>query len=125
MGYKLMLLAFAGALGTLARFGLSGAVNRLTEAVFPWGTLAVNSLGCLIVGILYSFFDSRLTISDDTRSLVFVGFMGAFTTFSAFALETGNLLKTTNYLMAASNVFLQLMIGVAMVFAGMFLGRLL
>ena len=122
---KLALLAVAGAAGTLARYGLSGLVQRLLPTGFPWGTFVVNGLGCLLFGIVWALAEERLVIGGLTRLVLLVGFMGAFTTFSTFAFETGQMLDGAQWLMAAANVLAQNVLGIALVLAGIALGRLL
>jgi fluoride exporter len=121
---KLVWLAIAGALGTLARYGLAGFVHRLHESGFPWGTLTVNLLGCFLFGIVVALAEDRMLIGGDTRLIVLVGFMGAFTTFSTYAFETGAMLRDAEWLFAAGNVLAQNALGVACFFVGAALGRL-
>ncbi|MBU0984779.1 MAG: fluoride efflux transporter CrcB [candidate division Zixibacteria bacterium] len=121
---KLLWLAIAGALGTLARYGLGEFVHRFTDTSFPWGTLAVNAVGCFVVGTLGAIFESRGVVSAEVRTLVLVGFMGAFTTFSAFTFETGELIRTANYMHATGNILLQNGLGLSMLFAGLSVGRM-
>jgi CrcB protein len=121
---KLALLALAGALGTLARYGLAGLAQKLCGASFPWGTLAVNIIGCFLAGLLWALFETRWAVSGETRILILVGFMGAFTTFSAYILETSELVWASEWLHAAGNVALQNIVGFAALFAGAALGRL-
>lgn len=121
---RMLLLAAAGAAGTLARFTLAGFVQRLVPTEFPWGTFSVNALGCLLFGLVWSLADERMIISGATRAVVLVGFMGAFTTFSTFAFETGQLLDDGQWLSAAGNVLLQNVSGVVLVLAGMAVGRM-
>jgi CrcB protein len=120
---KLVSLAAAGALGTLARYGLAGLVQRLHDSGFPWGTLAVNVLGCLFFGVVWSLAEERLVISGETRLVVLIGFMGAFTTFSTYAFETGAMLRDAEWLLAAVNVASQNLLGVAGFFLGIAIGR--
>jgi fluoride exporter len=120
---KLLLLAVAGAAGTLARFGLGGMVQRMMPGAFPWGTLVVNGVGCLLFGIAWSLAEERLVISGATRTIVLVGFMGAFTTFSTFAFETGQLLDDSEWLAAAGNMLLQNVAGIALVLLGIAVGK--
>jgi CrcB protein len=122
---KLAWLAGAGAVGTLARYGLSGLVQRLLPTEFPWGTLAVNALGCLLFGIVWSLAEERMLISGQTRIILLIGFMGAFTTFSTFAFETGQMLDDSEWLLAAANILLQNVLGIFLVLAGMALGKLI
>lgn len=123
MLYKLLWLSLAGALGTLARYALGGAVHRLLGADFPWGTLAVNVLGCLLFGLVWSLAEERLLISGPARFIILTGFMGAFTTFSTFAFETSAQLRDAEGLLAAANVTGQVVLGIAAVVAGIALGR--
>jgi CrcB protein len=119
---KLFWLALAGALGTVVRYGLGGIVQRATPA-FPLGTLAVNGLGCLLFGIVWSLAEERFLVSGETRLVVLVGFMGAFTTFSTYAFETAQMLRDSGWLVAATNVLVQNALGLIGVLAGMAIGR--
>ena len=121
---KLAWLSLAGALGTLARYGLAGLVHRIDGSSFPWGTVAVNLIGCFIAGWLYVMFENRWPVSGETRTIILVGFMGAFTTFSAMILETGVLLRSTDWLYAAANIALQNGVGFISLWAGMTLARM-
>lgn len=120
---KLSWLAAAGALGTLARYGLAGLVHKISGASYPWGTTVVNLTGCFIAGLLWALFESRLPVSGAVRSICLVGFMGAFTTFSAMILETSELLRSAAWMSAAANVALQNTLGFAAFFAGLAIGR--
>ena len=132
-GEKLAGIAAAGVLGTLARYGLSGLVQRASGgSAFPWGTLAVNALGCLAFGVVWSLAETRFlsgravpaALSADARTVVLVGFLGAFTTFSSFAFETGQLLRDAKPALAAANLVAQNALGVAAFFGGLAVGRL-
>ncbi len=122
---KFLLLSIAGAAGTLCRYGLAGFVHRLTGAGFPWGTLAVNITGCFLAGVVWTLFEHRWPLFGQARVIIMVGFMGAFTTFSSYILETGELLRAADWAAAAGNFFLQNGIGFAALFAGITLARLL
>lgn len=121
---KMVWLAVAGATGTLARYGLAGLVQNLSGATFPWGTAVVNIIGCFAAGLLWALFEHRITVAPDTRVIILIGFMGAFTTFSAFVLETGELVRTTEWIYAAANVALQNGLGFIALFLGIALGRM-
>ncbi|NIA13840.1 MAG: chromosome condensation protein CrcB [Nitrospiraceae bacterium] len=124
MFQKLLLLAAAGGLGTLSRYGLAGLVQRLAGAEFPWGTWVINVLGCFIAGALATLFENRINITPDTRIVIMVGFVGAFTTFSTFMLETGRLFNDAEWLRAFGNLALHNVIGLAALFAGLAVGRM-
>lgn len=121
---KILWLAVAGAIGTLARYGLAGLVQNLTGPAFPWGTALVNIVGCFAAGLMWALFEHRVTVSPETRVVVLIGFMGAFTTFSAFILETGELVRGSEWMYAAGNVALQNLLGFVALFLGAALGRL-
>ena len=121
---KLTWLALAGALGTLTRYGLAVSVHKLNNASFPWGTVAVNLTGCFMAGLLWTLFESRWSVTVETRTLVLVGFMGAFTTFSALILESGELFRSAGWMYAAANVTMQNVLGFVALFAGVALGRM-
>lgn len=124
MGLKLLVLAAAGALGTLARFGLSMFVQRQADSTFPYGTLGVNMLGCLLFGVLWGLGEHRAFLSHETRALVLVGFMGAFTTFSSFVFDSYRLgFLEGAWGLAALNVSAQNLFGFAAVALGVVLAR--
>jgi CrcB protein len=120
---KLAWLAVAGALGTLARFGLSGLIYRLFGSGFPWGTIVVNVVGCFLFGIVWVLAEDRFLISGQTRLIILTGFMGAFTTFSTFAFETAQQMRDADWLLALANIALQNVVGIVCVFLGFALGR--
>jgi CrcB protein len=99
------------------------AVDRTVQSAFPWGTFAVNMLGCLLFGLVYSVFEQRLEWPGDTRGIVLTGFMGASTTYSTFAYNTGELLRESQWVLAAANIVSQNVLGIALLFAGLALGR--
>lgn len=122
---KLLLLFVAGGLGTLARYGLSGLVQRLSSPSFPWGTAVVNLLGCLLFGLLWALALDRGWIHHALRPILFVGFLGGFTTFSSLAFETYGLARDAEWLAASLNLFGQGVLGLGCVWAGLTIGRFL
>jgi CrcB protein len=117
-------IAVAGAAGTLARYGVQrGAVALLGEH-FPWGTLAVNALGCLIFGLYWgSRSGAPEAIPAAVAAPLTIGFLGAFTTFSTFAFETDVLLRQGAWGAAAANLLLNLVLGLVLFAAGFLLTR--
>jgi CrcB protein len=125
MTQKMLMIGFAGALGTLARYGMTGAVQRFAGAsTFPWGTVVVNIAGCFIAGLLWSLLNGKIQLDAGLQLALFIGFMGAFTTFSTFILETGHLVSQDAWLHAGANVLLQNIIGLCSMGAGLMLGRI-
>ncbi|MFA7331911.1 MAG: CrcB family protein [Candidatus Delongbacteria bacterium] len=121
---KLLLLAGAGALGTLARYGLAGLVQQQAGTRFPWGTLTVNLLGCLLFGFLWGLMDQRLLLPPGWRAPLLIGFLGAFTTFSTWIFESGQFLQGGQWLAAGANLLLPPLVGLLSLALGLGLARL-
>lgn len=108
-----------GFIGALARYGFSGLVHRqLPLAIFPYGTLLVNLLGCLLIGVLAGLAESRQLFGPQFRLFVMIGILGGFTTFSTFGFETLAMLRHADYLRAGANVGISVVAGVALVWLG-------
>jgi CrcB protein len=118
-------IAIAGALGALARYGLEGVVSRRLPTAFPWGTLAVNVSGALALGFLFTLTTERLLVAPWLRSALAIGFLGAYTTFSTFSLETFRLLEDGARGLALLNAAASVALGLVAVYAGVVLGRAL
>ena len=120
---KIFLLALAGGLGSLSRFGLSGLAHRVLGRSFPYGTAVVNVLGCFLFGLVWGALENRAGLSPQVRVIVLTGFMGAFTTFSTYIFETMAFLQHSQWLMAMLNLVGQNVIGLAFIFLGLSLGK--
>ncbi|HEX8693485.1 MAG TPA: fluoride efflux transporter CrcB [Longimicrobium sp.] len=116
-------VALGGAAGAMARFALSEWLSARFPAAFPWGTFAVNALGCLALGLLLGAWPGA--DAWRARALLGVGFCGGFTTFSTFGYETVALLEARYWSAAAAYVGASLAAGLLAVFAGMTIGRAL
>ena len=121
---QLFLLTLAGGLGALARYGLADAASKLYGTGFPWGTFVVNAFGCFLFGAIWSLAEERLFLDAGTRAVILTGFMGAFTTFSTFIFETGELFRADQWLLALGNLGGQMIVGLAFLFIGIGVGRL-
>ena len=117
------LLAAAGALGALARYGVSVAAVRWGPATFPWGTLAVNLVGCFALGYLGAMAFGDPDHGARMRLIAGTGFLGAFTTFSTFGVETFRALEAGEWGVAAANVGINVVGGVALAAAGFYFAR--
>lgn len=112
MLHPLILVALGGALGSMARYGLSSLmIRQLDPFKFPWPTFCVNVLGCLRAGLFLAVSERGDGVSAETRLLVVTGLLGGFTTFSAFGMETLSLIRRGDLLMALSYVSLSVIMG--------------
>ncbi|MGB0036013.1 MAG: fluoride efflux transporter CrcB [Candidatus Acidiferrales bacterium] len=116
---RIALLIVFGAAGTLARYGLQGFVQQRTSSHFPTGTLAVNLIGCFLLGGIAEYGLTRLVISPEWRIGITVGFFGAFTTFSSFSWETVQMLRDGEWTRAGVYVVASVVGGIFTVVAGM------
>lgn len=113
------LVGSGGFIGAMFRYGLSGLVQRgVALASFPYGTLAVNMLGCLLIGVVVGLVDSRQLFAPELRLFVLIGVLGGFTTYSTFGYETFALLRDGDFLRALANVGIHVVLGLALVWAG-------
>ena len=119
-----LLIALGGALGALARYFTQQVVALYTGLGFPWGTLLANVVGCLLIGLLSGYWMSHdYHLSEELKALVVIGFLGAFTTFSAFSLDTLVLYQNGEILKAVANVFLNVTVCLIAVGIGHWLMR--
>ena len=118
-------VALGGALGAMARYGTDSAMMRLAGPNYPWGTLAVNLVGSLALGLLIGAAAHGLHLSQETRALDVTGFLGAFTTFSTFSLNTVTLIERGETAAALGYVLGSVLFGVGLFFAGLRAWRLL
>jgi CrcB protein len=108
-----------GFIGALARYGIGGLVHRQVPlSVFPWGTLVVNLTGCLMIGLLAGFAESRQLFGPQFRLFVLIGILGGFTTFSTFGFETFAMLREAEYWRAGANVGMNVVFGLTLVWLG-------
>ena len=120
---RLLLIGVAGLAGTLCRYGLSGFVARRFGETFPTGTLIVNIVGCFVAGFLFYPLHERLLVSEVVRTAVMIGFLGGFTTFSSFGLQTFALFREGEVFFALLNVFVSNLVGLACVWVGYALAK--
>jgi len=108
-----------GFIGAMARYGLSGLVYRQVPlSVFPYGTIVVNLVGCLLIGTLAGLAESRQLFGPHFRTFALIGVLGGFTTFSTFAYETFVMMRGAEYLRAVGNISVHVVLGLALVWLG-------
>lgn len=116
---NIMLVALGGAAGSVARYLLSKAIQDTAATAFPWGTMAVNVAGCLLIGLLYGLAaGDGARLGADLKLMLTVGFCGGFTTFSTFANESLTLAKSGDALLSAAYIGSSVALGVLAVAAG-------
>jgi len=126
MMIKLFLIGAGGFIGSVLRYVVSGLVQTFSQSIaFPYGTLAVNILGCFCIGLLSELIDARALIGTDARAFLIVGILGGFTTFSAFGNETMNLIREGDVALGLMNVGAQVLLGLGAVWAGYTLGYMI
>ena len=116
-------VAIAGALGALARYGLGGFIANRNPSAFPVETLVINVSGSLVLGFLFVVLTERFLPHPALRTSLMVGFLGAYTTFSTFSLETFRLIEDGAVGLAALNVFASVAAGLVAVYLGVVVGR--
>lgn len=120
----LLIIGAGGFLGTIARYLMQQAVTRLLPIAFPYGTLAVNIVGCFLIGIFYAWGDRTEGISPEMRFFLTTGFCGGFTTFSAFSYESYQLMQQQQYVSLGLYVGLSVVLGILATFAAIALMRM-
>ncbi|HOG23363.1 MAG TPA: fluoride efflux transporter CrcB [Candidatus Omnitrophota bacterium] len=122
---KWIALLSGGALGTLARYGLGGIIHQFLGSSFPYGTLAVNLTGCGLIGFLAVLSEDKFLLSPSSQIFLMIGFCGAYTTFSAFMLETANLMKDGENVRAFMNIFASIVFGFLALKTGILIAKLI
>jgi CrcB protein len=120
---KLLAIAAGGAIGALLRYWTSVAVHARLGAGFPYGTLAVNVLGSLLMGFLYIWLIDRMAVGPAMRAFLLIGVLGAFTTFSTFSMETINLLESGQAGRAMLNIVVSVLVCISAAAVGVLAAR--
>jgi len=123
---EILAVAIGGSLGSVLRFLLSRWVQGIAESdYFPWGILTVNLVGCLVIGILFGVLVERFPVGPLTRTGIFIGVLGGFTTFSSFTLDTITLIYSGAYGIATLYVLASVGVGVFATGVGLSVVRLI
>ena len=116
---NILAVAFGGALGSAARYLVVNLIGRSLPGIdFPYGTLAVNFIGCFLIAFIGGLAADKITLSAEARLFIFTGILGGFTTFSAFGYETFYFLKTSHFYLALLNIFANFLLGLGAVGLG-------
>ena len=116
-------VALGGALGAMARYGISGWVHGATGVLFPVGTLLVNMIGSFVIGLVLQASTDRLMLSPETRLLLTTGFCGGLTTFSTFSIETLRLMEDQQWAAAGGNTLLNVVLCLSAAYLGVIVAR--
>ncbi len=119
----LLLIGLGGFAGAVARYLVDGAVAERSVGGFPWGTLVVNLSGSFVLGLLFALTAERAFLPADVRGPVLIGFIGAYTTFSTWMLESWRLIETGSYVAALANLGGSMVLGLFAMVAGLAIGR--
>jgi CrcB protein len=120
---RILFVGFAGLIGTLSRYWLSGWVDAKFGQTFPMGTLVVNLAGCMLAGFLFHMLTEKYLVDPITRTSVLIGFLGGFTTFSSYAVQSLTLMRDGELFMATMNVLLSNIGGLIMAWLGYSLSK--
>ncbi|CCK78902.1 MULTISPECIES: fluoride efflux transporter CrcB [Desulfobacula] len=121
---KLLMVGAGGFAGSICRYMISDLSHRLfNDPFFPYGTLTVNVIGCLLIGLLGGLSESRQIFSPEIRALILIGFMGGFTTFSTFGYEIFTFARDGQLASAMTNLMLHLILGFCSVWLGFSLSK--
>lgn len=118
-----VLVGLGGFAGAIARYLVDGAIADRTGGGFPWGTFAINVSGSFLVGLLFALTAERAILPADVRGPLMIGFLGAYTTFSTWMLESWGLIERGSYLPALANLGGSVVVGLVAVAAGLAVGR--
>jgi fluoride exporter len=113
-----LMIGVGGFFGAISRFFVSTQVQKLSNSFFPFGTLTVNMLGCLLIGFLFGAVNSTQLFSLSVKHLLNTGFIGAFTTFSTFGYETFILIRDKKFIQALANILIQIVVGILAISLG-------
>ena len=122
---QLIYIGLAGAVGTLLRYWLSESVAKRFGETFPTGTLVVNLVGCLLAGLLFNLMFDRYLVNPTVRTVVLIGLLGGFTTFSSFGLQTFTLMRDGELGLALFNIAVSNAGGLLMVWVGYAIAKIL
>jgi fluoride exporter len=120
---KYLMVAMGGAIGSVLRFWVGGSVADRLGTRFPYGTFAVNCTGSFLIGLVIALIAQRANVNPNWRYLIGVGFIGGYTTFSAFEYETFQSMQEGKMLVASLNVILSVAIGLICVWLGVAAAR--
>jgi len=114
-----LLIALFGAFGTVTRFSVIQITPKVFQTVFPIGTIIVNLLGCFLIGLVSGILDTKfISIDENFKNYVTIGFLGGFTTFSSFSQDFFNLINNSSYLLAFGYIFVSVFFGLLMFYIG-------
>lgn len=117
-------IAFGGSLGALSRYYFSKIISSYLGGMFPWGTLIINLSGSLLIGFFYNIFDKTI-VSAELRTFISIGFIGAFTTFSTFAIENVNLFRDGEIKLGLFNIIASNALGILFALLGIFIAEII
>ncbi len=120
-----IIVTIGAAVGGAARYWVTNVVYKFLPSTLPYGTLAVNIVGSFIIGFVMFYLDKNELISPQMRILLTTGFCGSLTTFSTFSFETINLMRDSEFLLAGTNIILNVVLSIGAVFIAYLIGKII
>lgn len=120
---KIVVVFSGGGIGATLRYWMDGVIQRWTGSAFPYGTFVVNSLGCLLIGVLMTSMEERFLGNPSLRIFLTIGILGGFTTFSTFSFETIEMMRSAEYFYAMLNISATVFTCLVATYAGTIIGR--
>lgn len=120
---NLLIVALGGGIGSALRYLIQETIHKQADHISPYGTFAVNMIGCFLIGLFMGWVENEKYLTESTNLLLISGFCGGFTTFSTFAIQGNNLLLEQKPLQAILYIGLSVMVGMGLAYAGLKLGR--
>ncbi len=123
---KILMVGTGGFAGSICRYMISDVSLRLfSNTFFPYGTLIVNIIGCLFIGLLGGLSETRQIFTPEIRALILVGFLGGFTTFSTFGYEIFTFAREGQFIQTLANLFIHIVLGIGAVWLGFSISKLI
>lgn len=119
----ILAISLGAVIGALSRYYLMQLTGNALGHAFPWGTLLINASGCFLMGVVVALLSQKLNLSPELKAFVTVGFLGSFTTFSAFSFDAVQLMERDQYFVVGAYIILSVVVSISLLLLGMFVTK--